>query len=286
MLLLAALVGAIVVEPARPDRRSGGSADAPGHPVRHRRAAVRPRRVRRAGPAQRGPGADGRRADAQRGQPGAVTADATVEAALPHERAGVRAVRDRAGRRRDRRRAGDRAAALPAARRRSPSTRCARRPAGRRRRRRSRDRASDAGERDGASRSAAPLPLRRRASRRWSGSCCRSARRRGAAGARHRAAPAAVAGRRGLRSPSRVDDAGRETRRRRWPTSASSSVTVGVRLDAGRRAGGGRGRRGRARRAGLLGRPTCADDDRYAPVRRAGRRCSPPRCCWSWSPAT
>ena len=54
----------------RPQRRRRRTTpDARGHPVRHRRAAVRPRRLRRAAPAQRGPGADGGRADAQRGQP-------------------------------------------------------------------------------------------------------------------------------------------------------------------------------------------------------------------------
>ena len=71
VLLLAALVGAIVRVPPghRRGRTPAVSADAPGHPVRHRRAAVRPRRLRRAAPAQRGAAADGRRADAQRGQP-------------------------------------------------------------------------------------------------------------------------------------------------------------------------------------------------------------------------
>ena len=129
VLLLAALVGAIVLSRLRSgldeeleglDRldhpgtalRGTGAPDAAVVAAGAGEPAVRDRGVRRARPPQRGAGADGRGADAQRGQhqPGGVRRVLPRRAA---RRADPGAVHDRDRRRGDRARAGDRAAGVP-----------------------------------------------------------------------------------------------------------------------------------------------------------------------------
>ena len=126
VLLLAALVGAIVLSRLRADlsgadvagrrhrltARRGGTADAAVVAVAGGQPALRDRRVRGAGASQRGAGADGRRADAQRGehQLRRVRRPAPRRAA---RRPDVRAVHDRDRGRRGRPGPGDRAAGVP-----------------------------------------------------------------------------------------------------------------------------------------------------------------------------
>ena len=204
-----------------------------------------------------------------------VTADTTVRAALPHTGAGLRAVRDRAGRRRDRRGPGDRAPALPAARqrrgRRGAADRAPSEPADAVRRPRRRSAAghggSEADRVTGTLGAALPLvPLAVGPARLPAAAARPGARRRPSLGIA--GAAGALAGRGRARRHGRR--AGRD-QSATWVDFGGLTVTFGVRLDAAAALRRGRGRRGRPGRAGLLDRPTCADDDRYAAVRRPGQ---------------